>query len=217
MRMTQAKSNVTLTTPMLKAMANPLRRQIFDALGAMQTGRAADIGELLGIAPNKVSFHLRELAKAEMIEEAPELARDKRDRVWKPSANAYTTGQPEERRGDGSSSAVNAYLGQVIHDEQRRLEATLQHAKRWYEAGEEPIDLAQLSTSNLMMTEDERQELQRRFDAVIPGFRADQKAGKIPSSQPLSERKLWHYSGLLSADSLLNESHTGSQSAQNPK
>lgn len=217
MRMTQAKSNVTLTTPMLKAMANPLRRQIFDALGAMQTGRAADIGELLGIAPNKVSFHLRELAKAEMIEEAPELARDKRDRVWKPSANAYTTGQPKERRGDGSSSAVNAYLGQVIHDEQRRLEATLQHAKRWYEAGEEPIDLAQLSTSNLMMTEDERQELQRRFDAVIPGFRADQKAGKIPSSQPLSERKLWHYSGLLSADSLLNESHTGSQSAQNPK
>ena len=215
--MTQAQSNVTFTTPMLKAMANPLRRQIFDALAAMRTGRASDIGELLGLAPNKVSFHLRELAKAEMIEEAPELARDKRDRVWKPSANAYTTGQPEERRGDGSSSAVNAYLGQVIHDEQRRLEATLQHAKRWYEAGEEPIDLAQLSTSNLMMTEDERQELQRRFDAVIPGFRADQKAGKIPSSQPLSERKLWHYSGLLSADSLLNESHTGSQSAQNPK
>lgn len=211
--MTQAKSNVTLTTPMLKAMANPLRRQIFDALGAMQTGRAADIGELLGIAPNKVSFHLRELAKAQMIEEAPELARDKRDRVWKPAAAAYTTGQPEERRGDKSPSAINAYLGQVIHDEQRRLEATLQHAQRWYEAGEAPIDLAQLSTSNLMMTEDERQELQRRFDAVIPEFRADQKAGKIPSSQPLNERKLWHYSGLLSADELLNGSHQGDQSA----
>ncbi|MGP7813695.1 helix-turn-helix domain-containing protein [Glutamicibacter soli] len=215
--MTQAQSNVTFTTPMLKAMANPLRRQIFDALAAMRTGRASDIGELLGLAPNKVSFHLRELAKAEMIEEAPELARDKRDRVWRPAATGYTTGQPADRTEDGSATAMNAYLGQVIHDEQRRLEATLAHAQRWYDSGEARADLAQLSTSNLMLTEDERQELQRRLDAVIPAFREDQKNGKIDSSQPASERKLWHYSGLLSADELLNGSHSGGQTAQKPK
>ncbi|WP_313813391.1 helix-turn-helix domain-containing protein [Glutamicibacter sp.] len=211
--MSKAKPNVTLTTPMLKAMANPLRRQIFDALGAMGTGRAADLGELLGVAPNKISFHLRELAKAEMIEEAPELARDKRDRVWRPAATTYTTGQPAERTEDKSPSAINAYLGQVIHDEQRRLEATLAHAQQWYAQGNAAIDLAQLSTSNLMLTEDERQELQRRFDAIVPAFREDQKAGKIPTSQPISQRKLWHYSGLLSADELLNGSHPGDQSA----
>lgn len=215
--MTQAQSNVTFTTPMLKAMANPLRRQIFDALAAMGTGRASDIGELLGLAPNKVSFHLRELAKAEMIEEAPELARDKRDRVWRPAATGYTTGQPADRTGDGSATAMNAYLGQVMHDEQRRLEAALAHAQRWYGASDSRPDLAQLSTSNLMLTEDERQELQRRLDEVIPAFRKDQQSGKIASSQPASQRKLWHYSGLLSADELLNGSHSGEQTAQKPK
>ncbi|MFJ2620165.1 helix-turn-helix domain-containing protein [Glutamicibacter sp. NPDC087344] len=215
--MAQPQSNVTFTTPMLKAMANPLRRQIFDALAAMRTGRASDIGELLGIAPNKVSFHLRELAKAEMIEEAPELARDKRDRVWRPAAPGYTTGLPGGRGKDGSATAMNAYLDQVIHDESRRLEAALRHAQRWYGTEEPMVDLAQLSTSNLMLTEDERQELQRRLDEVIPGFREDQKNGKIASSQPPAERKLWHYSSLLSADELLNGSQSAADSTQKPK
>ncbi len=202
---------------MLKAMANPLRRQIFDALGAMRTGRAADIGELLGIAPNKVSFHLRELAKAELIEEAPELARDKRDRVWKPSASGFTTGDPTERTGDESPTTINAYLGQVVHEQQLRLSAMLAHAQYWYAKGEDPKNLASLSTSNLLLTDDEHEELLRRLADVIPAFREDQKNGKIKSSQQASERKLWHYAGMLSLEELLTLPHPGDQSPQNPK
>lgn len=163
---------------MLKAIANPLRRQIFDALGAMGTGRAADLGELLGIAPNKVSFHLRELAKAELIEEAPELARDKRDRVWKPTAGGFTTGEPSERAGDESPSAINAYLAQAVHEEQLRLSAMLAHAQYWYAKGEDPNNLASLSTSNLLLTDDEQAELLRRFAQVVPEFREDQRTEK---------------------------------------
>ncbi|MGO3148626.1 MAG: winged helix-turn-helix domain-containing protein [Glutamicibacter ardleyensis] len=211
--MTQAKPQVTFTSPMLKAIANPLRRQIFDALGAMGTGRAADLGELLGIAPNKVSFHLRELAKAELIEEAPELARDKRDRVWKPTAGGFTTGEPSERAGDESPSAINAYLAQDVHEEQLRLSAMLAHAQYWYAKGEDPNNLASLSTSNLLLTDDEQAELLRRFAQVVPEFREDQKNGKIESSQPASERKLWHYAGLLSAEELLNLPHPGDESS----
>lgn len=44
--------------------------------------RAADIAEALGIAASTASFHLRVLADAGLIEEAPEHARDRRDRVW---------------------------------------------------------------------------------------------------------------------------------------
>lgn len=35
---------------------------------------------------NQVSFHLRTLAKYGLIEEAPEEARDRRDRVWRPAS-----------------------------------------------------------------------------------------------------------------------------------
>lgn len=215
--MSEAPRNVTLTTPMLKAMANPLRRQIFDTLAAMESARAADLAEALGVAANKTSFHLRELAKAGMIAEAPELARDKRDRVWRPAGDAYTTGEPAEHAGTGSTSAMNAYLGQIAHDEQRRLAAALAHAQQHYASDGDIEAKALLSTSNLMLTRDEADELVRRIEALIPAFRRDLKAGRIPSAQPEPARELWHFSALLSADELLDKSHQGPDSPQTPK
>jgi len=215
--MTQEQPSVTLTTPMLKAMANPLRRQIFDTLSALESARAADLAEALGIAANKVSFHLRELAKAGMIGEAPDLARDKRDRVWRPVARSYTTGEPSDHAEAGSSSAMNAYLAQIAHDEQRRLAAALLHAQEHYSAGGGTPPQAHLGTSNLMLTQDEVEELERRLEQIIPAFREDLKSGAIPSSQPASERRLWHFSSLLTSDELLNGSHPQPDTAQNPK
>lgn len=198
---------VTFTTPMLKAIANPLRRQILDTLSAMETARAADLALTLGIPANKVSFHLRELAKAEMIIEVPELARDKRDRVWKPAARGYTTGEVGERPEDQTGTAMNAYLGQVIHDEQRRLQAALHHAEQHYRRQEPGPIKAQMQTSNLILTQDEMQELIHRMEEVVPAFREDLKSGKISSSQPAESRQVWHVMSLFTEESLLNGSY----------
>jgi DNA-binding transcriptional ArsR family regulator len=64
-------------------MAHPLRMQIVERVGRRGTARAADVAEDLGIAANSVSYHLRTLARGGVVVEAPESARDKRDRVWK--------------------------------------------------------------------------------------------------------------------------------------
>ncbi|MCW4464749.1 helix-turn-helix domain-containing protein [Glutamicibacter sp. MNS18] len=214
--MSPKEADITLTTPMLRALANPLRRRIFDTLTALGSARAADLAQALDVAANKVSFHLRELAKAGMIGEAPELARDKRDRVWRPTGEGFTTGEPTARSDQGPASAMNAYLNQVAHDEKRRLEAALRHAQRLYGPDAGKPAKAQLSNSNLMLTEDEAHELLRRLGEVIPAFREDLDKGRIPSAQPAGERELWHYFGLLSAESLLNESHEEADSTQNP-
>lgn len=68
----------TMTSPLLKAMANPLRRRIFATLAGMDAARAADLAGRLEVPANSLSFHLRVLAEAGMIEEAPELAKDRR-------------------------------------------------------------------------------------------------------------------------------------------
>lgn len=216
-QMSKKESLVTFTTPMLKAIANPLRRQILNTLSAMESARAADLAQVLDVPANKVSFHLRELAKADMIVEVPELARDRRDRVWKPAARGYTTGEVGERPEDQTGTAMDAYLTQVVHDEQRRLQATLQHAERHYRGEDAGSVKAQMQTSNLLVTEDEMRELIRRMEEVIPAFREDLKNGKVDSSQPAQEREIWHVMSLFSADSLLNESHVGQQSSRNPK
>jgi DNA-binding transcriptional ArsR family regulator len=74
----------------LKAIAHPLRQRIVLELAVQEHARAADLAKALDEPANSVSFHLRVLAKAGLIEEAPELARDKRDRVWRRVIQQFT-------------------------------------------------------------------------------------------------------------------------------
>jgi predicted ArsR family transcriptional regulator len=68
----------------LRAIAHPMRNRILGELVAAGHLRAADVAEILAIPANQASFHLRQLAKYGLVEPAPELARDGRDRVWRP-------------------------------------------------------------------------------------------------------------------------------------
>ncbi len=74
----------------LKALAHPMRQRLLFELLAREHARAADLAHATGEPANSVSFHLRTLAKAGLIVEAPELARDKRDRVWRSVADDFT-------------------------------------------------------------------------------------------------------------------------------
>jgi DNA-binding MarR family transcriptional regulator len=67
---------------MLRGLAHPARSRILDEMSATGPMRAADIARELGIPANQASFHLRQLAKYGLVEEAPGEARDRRDRVW---------------------------------------------------------------------------------------------------------------------------------------
>ena len=91
------------------------------------------------------------------------------------------------------------------------------HGARHYSGDEAGEAKARLMTSDLMLTVDEFNELVRRLEKVIPAFREDLKNGKIDSAQPAQEREIWHVMTLLNAESLLNESHGGDRSPQNPK
>lgn len=77
------EQSYAVTDPMmLRALAHPLRQRIMWELGARDHLRAADLATITGEPANSVSFHLRSLARAGLIEEKPEHARDSRDRVW---------------------------------------------------------------------------------------------------------------------------------------
>ncbi|WP_319946798.1 ArsR/SmtB family transcription factor [Cellulosimicrobium cellulans] len=84
----------------LRAIAHPLRQRILMELAVLGHARAADLARATGEPANSVSFHLRVLARAGMIVEAPEHARDRRDRVWKNVAESYAVepGTPDAVR-----------------------------------------------------------------------------------------------------------------------
>ncbi|GAA1714150.1 hypothetical protein GCM10009809_07950 [Isoptericola hypogeus] len=141
----------------LRAIAHPVRQRILMQLAVLDHARAADLAAAIGQPANSVSFHLRVLAKAGMIVEAPEHARDKRDRVWtnvatsynvKPSAGGaadlilrptvewltevFAHGEHEETRGTGRTFMLTTML--LTHDEGNELVHELSELlNRWSE------------------------------------------------------------------------------------
>lgn len=115
-----------MTTAMLKAMAHPLRRRILAVFPRLEHVRAADLAEELGEPANKISFHLRVLADAGLLIEAPEHARDRRDRVWKGRKGALEIGAAGSPVADpGLADAVIAAYVDEHNDIMRRLLARM--------------------------------------------------------------------------------------------
>jgi DNA-binding transcriptional ArsR family regulator len=67
----------------LAALAHPLRRRLMDVLKVDGPATVSMLAERTGQAVANVSHHLRVLGAAKLVEEAPELARDRRERWWR--------------------------------------------------------------------------------------------------------------------------------------
>jgi DNA-binding transcriptional ArsR family regulator len=67
----------------LAAMAHPLRRRLMDVLRVDGPATASVLAERTSQAVGNVSHHMHVLAASELVVEAPELARDKRERWWR--------------------------------------------------------------------------------------------------------------------------------------
>ena len=148
----------------LRAFAHPLRQRILLELSMLEHGRAADLARVLDQPANTISFHLRALAKAGLIVEAPELARDRRDRVWKPAADAYAL----DRHLPGWTAVVDPLLEWV--------RATVMEP-----VTDESIH-RQLTASQLSLTRDEVEQLTEELSAVITEW--SDRSGRASRESP---------------------------------
>lgn len=71
----------------LAAMAHPLRRRLLSLLKLDGPSTASVLAQRTGQAVGNISHHLHALADAELIEEVPELARDRREHWWRRTAS----------------------------------------------------------------------------------------------------------------------------------
>jgi DNA-binding transcriptional ArsR family regulator len=67
----------------LAALSHPVRRRLMDALKVYGPSTVGQLAERTGQAAANVSHHLRVLGGCDLIAEAPELARDRRERWWR--------------------------------------------------------------------------------------------------------------------------------------
>ncbi len=93
----------------LRAIAHPVRNRILGELSAQGPLRAADLSQELGIPANQASFHLRQLAKYGLVEDAVGEGRDRRDRVWRLTEEGgldLDLGELEKQPGGAAPAAV---------------------------------------------------------------------------------------------------------------
>ncbi|CAH0221425.1 MULTISPECIES: helix-turn-helix domain-containing protein [unclassified Microbacterium] len=152
------------SSAMLKAYAHPLRRRIAKAVAARGHARAADLAGDLDVPANSVSFHLRVLAEAGLIEEDPEHARDRRDRVWKGVDGAWNIGSPEHPVED--EGLGNALMTALVEDHIAMVRRVLAWSAD-YVSGRDAAQHGTFSQRNLRVTEAEFREIERRINDVI--------------------------------------------------
>jgi DNA-binding transcriptional ArsR family regulator len=108
----------------LRAIAHPARNRILSELYASGSLRAADVARILDIPANQASFHLRQLAKYGLVEEAPEEARDRRDRVWRLADDEGISFRTKDVEAQpGGKAAVTVYRHQAAAQAHRLVDA----------------------------------------------------------------------------------------------
>jgi DNA-binding transcriptional ArsR family regulator len=143
----------------LAAMAHPLRWRLIDVLKVDGPATASALAERTDQRVGNVSHHVRVLADAGLVEEAPELARDRRERWWR-LVSPSLRWSPEDFSGDPAEEAV-AQAAQSLS-----LDRHAGHARAWFAAGDEerePWREASFSTDKWVhLTPAELAELNRQ-------------------------------------------------------
>lgn len=158
----------------LRAIAHPVRNRILTELTATGPARAADLAKDLGIPANQASFHLRQLAKYGIVQEAPEAAHDRRDRVWKVVAEGGYTINLRELEAAPATRAASAVWRNNF---ERWAHAVISTALRTKATSDGTV--VKISDTALRLTNEEAQTMVQELDDVVAAW-AERTRGRDP-------------------------------------
>ncbi|MGW3664258.1 ArsR/SmtB family transcription factor [Streptomyces sp. NPDC005141] len=162
----------------LKAIAHPLRMQLYRALHIAGAATASQLGEQVDEAPSLVSYHLRKLAEHGLIEEAEPRSGDGRERWWQPSSEGLSVHDEDFRSAPEKSAAHTAFARLLVDQRADLYRRFLDERHAW---GAEWNTAASDSESTLRLTPAELAELHKELLAVVRKYdekgRTDEAAG----------------------------------------
>ena len=151
----------------MRAMAHPARMAILEYLTEGQNATATECAEVCGLSPSATSYHLRELAKVGLIEEAPSRG-DGRERVWRRRSVVISV-DPDVVSSPESHRAAMDLLATVLDQDDAQ-------ARRWFaKAAEERggwADSAGIYRLRLMVNAAELDEMVGRVMELMGEYSA---------------------------------------------
>jgi DNA-binding transcriptional ArsR family regulator len=151
----------------IAAMAHPVRRRILELLGAYGPATVGSLARDTGERVGSVSHHLKMLARAGLIEEAPELARDRRESWWRIVRASWSWSV-----ADFDDDPAGKVVAEAAERDQ--LRGCVGNVQTWFEQRDsyphEWRQAAYSGTSRLNVSAAELAELGRRITDVMIEF-----------------------------------------------
>lgn len=163
----------------LKALAHPLRFQLIELLIEHGPSTASELGRRVEESSGLTSYHLRELAKHGLIEEAPDIG-TARDRYWRSARGGYTLEGFDMLQREDTRDDARFLLDEVVRQRFERLRHWHEAGPRW---GREWVEATAEMTARLRLTRDELAELTSDLFAVIDRYREEQ-VGQLDPTNP---------------------------------
>ena len=166
----------------MRALAHPLRLRLLGELRVRGPQTVGMLSRLVDEAPASVSYHLGNLASYGFVEQAPDLARDRRESWWK-AAHARTSWEPVDVLDDPEKRAASdAFRRAILHRYQDTLERYLESEAtldRPWVKGTSSAD------SQFFLTAEELLELRAELEQLTERWAGRSDADR-PDAQPVT-------------------------------
>jgi DNA-binding transcriptional ArsR family regulator len=151
----------------IAAMAHPARRRILDLLSAYGPATVGSLARDSAERVGSVSHHLKMLARAGLVEEAPELARDRRESWWRIVRASWSWSV-----ADFDDDPAGRVIAEAA--ERGQLRACVENVHAWFQQRDrydrDWRQAAFSSTSRLNLSAAELGELGRRLSDLMIEF-----------------------------------------------
>jgi DNA-binding transcriptional ArsR family regulator len=174
--MADGQPSARITDPrVMRALAHPARIAIIEHLGS--TGAvvtATECAGLVGLSPSATSYHLRELAKYGLVEQAPSRG-DARERVWRSISSGFSVdGDLDEPETRASMRAlVDVYLNRDFARMRAWVARQHEEPKAWQDA-------STMMGPMLLLNAEELAEVNRRVKEVLDPYRRRERMAEAP-------------------------------------
>jgi DNA-binding transcriptional ArsR family regulator len=163
----EAERATTITdVAVMRALAHPARLALIDHLTASGPATATECAGVVNLTPSATSYHLRALAKAGMVEEAPGRG-DGRERFWRSTVAGYRIEggpDPDPEVREAKRELLDTFL--VWEESQLR-----QYLARAHDEPKQWQDAAHFGGATLLMTAEELADLGDAIHDLLRPYR----------------------------------------------
>jgi DNA-binding transcriptional ArsR family regulator len=166
----------------MRALAHPARLTILEELALGRAGTATEFAAVCGLTPSATSYHLRALAKAGLVQEAPGRG-DGRERVWQ---LVSAGGIEVDSAPGGDAEAMKAQQELVMVWLARSDARTRNWVMRWQDESPEWYNATSLTDTMIVATVEEMAELNAKIHALLRPYSRLQRTEPPPEARTLA-------------------------------